>query len=461
MAVNDEIFKNLAQYGGGTINERVYNFLGSLGYTGTISDRLGQFEEGGRKGWQGLIRAWGQWAPAQLFSQGQEGVWYEPKPIVAGQQVLYQDAAGTTPVAADGDPVGLMLDRHKGLLLSGNLVATPEPSTAQLDVSGGDLITNSTQGDPLHETWVEFGSNTDTTFAYMSPNLSSLVAEFTIDVEMLDSDSPPILGSSSNSSANFGVISFNKVSVAVENSSTTKIAPFRYRIHVQRLCNADGSSNYFGVVCYTSHTFRPFRVSGFDVKETPGNHATQSTSAARPIYRTDGTLHWLEFDGVDDRLLTSSIQFGQNWTAAASARFSGNAMSVLDADDSVSNIRQAQLLRSTSSGGAAQSIVFNEATSAFIASGGADLRGVDAVLLSQTASSQLKLRTNGSNQGTVAIAGTPVAKLSAVSIGSRVDSEASLQYLNGRIYGSVVVADESSQDGDLEQHLAKLAGITL
>lgn len=33
-----------------------------------------------------------------------------------------------------------------------------------------------------------------------------------------------------------------------------------------------------------------------------GNHATQSVSASRPIYRTDGTLHWLSFDGVDDAL---------------------------------------------------------------------------------------------------------------------------------------------------------------
>ena len=33
-----------------------------------------------------------------------------------------------------------------------------------------------------------------------------------------------------------------------------------------------------------------------------GNHATQSVSGSRPVYRTDGTLHWLEFDGVDDVL---------------------------------------------------------------------------------------------------------------------------------------------------------------
>jgi hypothetical protein len=35
-------------------------------------------------------------------------------------------------------------------------------------------------------------------------------------------------------------------------------------------------------------------------KSGNGNDATQSVSASRPTYRTDGTLHWLEFDGVDD-----------------------------------------------------------------------------------------------------------------------------------------------------------------
>ena len=41
------------------------------------------------------------------------------------------------------------------------------------------------------------------------------------------------------------------------------------------------------------------------VRELPGNHATQSTTAAKPTYRTDGTLHWLEFDGDDDQLVAT------------------------------------------------------------------------------------------------------------------------------------------------------------
>lgn len=35
-------------------------------------------------------------------------------------------------------------------------------------------------------------------------------------------------------------------------------------------------------------------------KSGNGNHATQSVSTSRPTYKTNGALHWLEFDGVDD-----------------------------------------------------------------------------------------------------------------------------------------------------------------
>ena len=54
---------------------------------------------------------WLQWTPAQLFLAGEQGAFYIPQPIVLGTQSLFQDAAGTTPVTADGDPVGRMLDQ--------------------------------------------------------------------------------------------------------------------------------------------------------------------------------------------------------------------------------------------------------------------------------------------------------------------------------------------------------------
>ena len=46
-----------------------------------------------------------------LFSAGEQGAIYIPKPVVNGVQSLFQDSAGTVPVTADGDPVGRMLDQ--------------------------------------------------------------------------------------------------------------------------------------------------------------------------------------------------------------------------------------------------------------------------------------------------------------------------------------------------------------
>src|SRR5690554_4253942 len=45
--------------------------------------------------------------PLSLFSNGEQGAWYDPSDLTT----LLQDAAGTTPVTASGDPVGLMLDK--------------------------------------------------------------------------------------------------------------------------------------------------------------------------------------------------------------------------------------------------------------------------------------------------------------------------------------------------------------
>lgn len=44
-------------------------------------------------------------------------------------------------------------------------------------------------------------------------------------------------------------------------------------------------------------------------KSGRGNHATQSTTASKPVLRQSGALYYLEFDGVDDFLVTSAINF--------------------------------------------------------------------------------------------------------------------------------------------------------
>lgn len=47
------------------------------------------------------------WSPAELFMEGEQGAWYDPSDL----STMFQDSAGTIPVTADGQPVGLILDK--------------------------------------------------------------------------------------------------------------------------------------------------------------------------------------------------------------------------------------------------------------------------------------------------------------------------------------------------------------
>lgn len=50
---------------------------------------------------------WDNFDPSTLFAGGKQGVWYDPSDLTT----LFKDAAGTQPVTADGDPVGLIRDK--------------------------------------------------------------------------------------------------------------------------------------------------------------------------------------------------------------------------------------------------------------------------------------------------------------------------------------------------------------
>ncbi|RWN51391.1 MAG: hypothetical protein EOS04_24265 [Mesorhizobium sp.] len=49
----------------------------------------------------------GAFSPLTLFTGGIVGAWYDPSDLTT----LFQDSAGTVPVTADGDPVGMMRDK--------------------------------------------------------------------------------------------------------------------------------------------------------------------------------------------------------------------------------------------------------------------------------------------------------------------------------------------------------------
>lgn len=59
-------------------------------------------------------------------------------------------------------------------------------------------------------------------------------------------------------------------------------------------------------------------VARIDDKSGNGLHLTQGAVAERPLYKTNGTEHWLQFDGVDDYLDTTN-NFGLQFTDGVSA----------------------------------------------------------------------------------------------------------------------------------------------
>ena len=63
------------------------------------------------------------WNPSELFKNGEQGAWYDPSDL----STLFQDAAGTTPVTTDGDPVALMLDKSGNVNHAIQSVAASRP----------------------------------------------------------------------------------------------------------------------------------------------------------------------------------------------------------------------------------------------------------------------------------------------------------------------------------------------
>lgn len=58
--------------------------------------------------------------PSELFRGGLiGGAWFDPSDL----STLYQDGAGTTPVTAVEQPVGLMLDKSRGMMLGPELIS--------------------------------------------------------------------------------------------------------------------------------------------------------------------------------------------------------------------------------------------------------------------------------------------------------------------------------------------------
>jgi hypothetical protein len=229
-----------------------------------------------------------KWDPLVLFKSGAAGAWYDPSDL----STLFQDSSGAIPVTTAGDPVGLMLDKSKGLVLGAEVVtngtfdsattgwASIGSATLSWDASGAALvnITGSGAGLAKSQTWaLTVGRTYEITFdAKGGTYVGSL--DVTVSSGLITAGLP---------------ITTEYSKKSVKFVATVADSAFQ----IQRATAAVGT----------------VFIDNISVRELPGNHAVQATAASRPIYRQVGTLRYLEFDGVDDSLESSqNHQFNLN-----------------------------------------------------------------------------------------------------------------------------------------------------
>jgi hypothetical protein len=188
-------------------------------------------------------------SPASLFAAGDQGVWYDPSDF-GPTGTLFQDSSGTTPVTALEQPVGLMLDKSRGLVL------------------GSELVVNG-------------GFATDTTWNKGTGwSIGSGVATKTAGTAaFLDQPTTVTAG-------RFYLLTYTATVTA------GAITPqFSGGVTVSAIArNVSGTYSEYMAATAGTNTFRFLANSAFvgfidniSVRELPGNHASQPTATSRPV----------------------------------------------------------------------------------------------------------------------------------------------------------------------------------
>lgn len=212
-------------------------------------------------------------SPLALFAAGEAGVWYDPSDLTT----LFQDNLGNTPVTATGQSVGLILDKSRGaptgneLLTNGDFSSgsTGWTTTGTAAVSNGTLVFSaSANGDSASQVIasVVAGRTYLVTYTVVSISGGSVSSAFASTL----GTSRAVAGTYSD----YLVASSATFILRARSASTTAV------------------------------------VDNISVKEIPGIHAVQATSASRPTYQIDANgKAYLNFDGSNDSLATPSVNF--------------------------------------------------------------------------------------------------------------------------------------------------------
>lgn len=196
----------------------------------------------------------------KLFASNEVGFAYDPNDL----STMFRDAAGTVPVTAVGQPVGLMLDKSKGLVLGAELWN----DSAVAPIGGSSKIS--------HGVYRIYSSDG----AYSALNVIGVLTVGALYKLTLNIDSITLLGAGITNEGN---------PASIFNSLGKKTVYFFATQGVASLKRAVGACD--------------IQISNVSIKPVAGNHAYQTQSAMRPLLVASPQR--LDYDIADDKLITN------------------------------------------------------------------------------------------------------------------------------------------------------------
>ena len=377
---------------------------------------------------------------------GKTAVWYDPNDL----STLFQDFAGNTPVVV-GMPVGLMLDKSTGGLLSSPIPIYSESFASGTGGFGQYQATLTNDAGSLKVTGTVSGGGSNT-----FKNISSLVTSnglyrLTFKVKVNPATITALNSTTQITTSPYTSTGIYTISGLNENwtTATRLFNVFDYTKGAQLTFNSTGTITGFPV----------FWIDDIVVTKVSNsaNNAIQTSSANRPILRQDsGGKYYLETNGTNQSMRTASIPWSgtdQIATAAYMKTVSGNS-NVYETSTNSSSLTTASSLQDSQY--SLQTRQFSDSLAAF--SGGTESLGSLRLVTGYRSSNTLAIRLNGIAGGSATNTNTATPQPLFLMARNSASS-----WFGGRFYGLIILNTTYLEVNRvlIEKQLAAQSGVTL
>jgi hypothetical protein len=236
----------------------------------------------------GSMAAFGRrgFTPASLFAQGEPGAWYDASDL----GTMFTTSAGTTPVTAVEQAVGLILDKSRGLAIGPELV------------TNGDF-SNGTTG------WGQFAGTIAVSGGEvtLTANAGAAFPQITQTISGLTAGRMYVMTGTARRGTSADPVFISPVSgTSVQTTATTATA-------LRVVFTATGATSNIGLGIFSASANGTAIFDNISVREIAGTHAIQATAASRPVLRARY-----------NRALYSEQYSNAAWATSADVTFSGS-----------------------------------------------------------------------------------------------------------------------------------------